>query len=311
MSTSRPPRAGTSAPARSAGSSCGSAALPGGVAVPLVVAAVIVFAGGILVEGKLELQTDPIKWVNQDSQVIHDLHTLDRETGSSSELGMFVQSKDVFDDKTVGFMDSFTTKQLAEHPDTLLTARGHRRRTVSDIVNDVPGASHVAPTGQEVQAANDRGAGGHPEVDGEPERERAEPRLPHRPQRAAGAGPRSCARSAPPSTRPAGVSATPSGLAVVGRRPARQPRGQPRPAHVPRHPVRVPLPVRAAPQRDPVAALARPGADRGGRRVARRLRVQPQAEPDHRGGRSAGGRGVHGVHVADPAALRGGAAPRA
>ena len=89
-------------------------ALPGGVAIPLAVASVIIFAGGIIVESKLELQTDPIKWVNQDSQVIHDLHTLDRETGSSSELGMFVQSKDVFDDQTVGFMDSFTNQQLSE-----------------------------------------------------------------------------------------------------------------------------------------------------------------------------------------------------
>jgi len=128
-------------------------ALPGGVAIPLAVASVIIFAGGIVVESKLELQTDPIKWVNQDSQVIHDLHTLDRETGSSSELGMFVQSKDVFDDKTVGFMDSFTNQQLSEHPDTLLTAAGIVT-TVSDVTNDVPGASHVAPTGDEVRAAD-------------------------------------------------------------------------------------------------------------------------------------------------------------
>jgi uncharacterized protein len=127
--------------------------LPGGVAIPLTVIAVIVFAGGILVEGQLELQTDPIKWVNQDSQVIHDLHTLDRETGSSSELGMFVQSNDVFDDQTVGFMDSFTNQQLSEHPDTLLTAAGIVT-TMSDITNDVPGASHVAPTGDEVRAAD-------------------------------------------------------------------------------------------------------------------------------------------------------------
>jgi uncharacterized protein len=128
--------------------------LPGGVAIPLVVASVIIFAGGILVEGKLLLQTDPIKWVNQKSKVIHDLHVLDRETGSSSELGMFVQSNNVFDDKTVGFMDGFTTDQLTKHPDTLLTAAGIVT-TVSDIVNDVPGASHVTPTGEEVRAAND------------------------------------------------------------------------------------------------------------------------------------------------------------
>ena len=129
-------------------------ALPGSIAIPLTVISVVVFAGGIFVEDKLVLQTDPIQWVNQESQVIHDLGVLDRETGSSSELGMFVQSDDVFDDKTVGFMDSFTTEQLTEHPDTLLTAAGIVT-TVSDIMNDTPGTTHVAPTGEEVRAAND------------------------------------------------------------------------------------------------------------------------------------------------------------
>ncbi|HMG28243.1 MAG TPA: MMPL family transporter [Acidimicrobiia bacterium] len=127
--------------------------LPGSIAIYLTVASVIIFAGGILVEGKLVLQTDPIKWVNQNSQVIHDLNTLDRETGSSSELGMFVQSKDVFDDKTVQFMDGFTTQQLADHPETLLTGAGIVT-TVSDITNDIPGTSHVSPTGDEVRAAD-------------------------------------------------------------------------------------------------------------------------------------------------------------
>lgn len=129
-------------------------ALPGGIAVPLAVVSVIVFAGGIVVEDRLVLQTDPIKWVNQDSQVIHDLETLDRETGSSSELGMFVQSEEVFTDSTVGFMDTFTTEQIAEHPETLLTAAGIVS-TVSGIVNDIPGASHVAPTGAEARGAYD------------------------------------------------------------------------------------------------------------------------------------------------------------
>jgi uncharacterized protein len=129
-------------------------ALPGRVAIPLTIISVIVFAGGIVVEDRLVLQTDPIKWVNQDSQVIHDLHTLDRETGSSSELGMFVQSQDVFTDSTVGFMDSFTTREIGEHPETLLTAAGIVS-TMSDIVNDVPGASHVTPTGETARAAYD------------------------------------------------------------------------------------------------------------------------------------------------------------
>jgi uncharacterized protein len=188
--------------------------LPGGVAIPLTVIAVIVFAGGIVTEGELELQTDPIKWVNQDSQVIHDLHTLDRETGSSSELGMFVQSKDVFDDKTVGFMDSFTTEELAKHPDTLLTAAGIVT-TVSEITNDVPGASHVAPTGEEVRAAEGVAPEGIKKstVSGNGDALNLVFRTgPSELQRRA-----EVVREIRSTTNPpAGVSATPSGLAVVG-----------------------------------------------------------------------------------------------
>jgi hydrophobe/amphiphile efflux-3 (HAE3) family protein len=122
-------------------------------AVPLAVASVAIFAAGLAVEGKLVLQTDPIQWVDQKSQVIKDLHVLDTQTGSSSELGVFVQSKDTFDDKTVAFLDDFSREQLSKHPDTLLTASSIVE-SVSDL-SEVPGASHVTPTGAEVQAAYD------------------------------------------------------------------------------------------------------------------------------------------------------------
>ncbi|MDQ6852977.1 MAG: MMPL family transporter [Actinomycetota bacterium] len=189
-------------------------ALPGSIAIPLTVISVLVFAGGILVEGQLELQTDPIKWVNQKSQVIHDLNTLDRETGSSSELGMFVQSKDVFDDKTVGFMDGFTTRQLAEHPDTLLTAAGIVT-TVSDVLNDTPGTSHVAPTGEEVRAANDVAPADiqKSSVSGNGNALNLVFRTGPSELQKRAAVVREIRGTVQP---PAGVSATPSGLAVVG-----------------------------------------------------------------------------------------------
>ena len=122
-------------------------------AVPLAVASLVVFAGGLAVESKLVLQTDPIQWVNQKSQVIKDLHVLDKQTGSSSELGVFVESKHTFDDKTVTFLDDFSRSQLEKYPRTLLTASSIVE-SVSDLT-DVPGAPHVAPTGAEVQAAYD------------------------------------------------------------------------------------------------------------------------------------------------------------
>jgi hypothetical protein len=127
--------------------------LPARAAIPLAIGSTLIFAGGILVEDQLTLQTDPVEWVNQDSQVIEDLDTLEDEVGSSSELGMFVQSDDVFDDETVDFVHTFANEQLAEYPDDLLTASSIVT-TVSFLL-EVPGASDVAPTGDDVARAFD------------------------------------------------------------------------------------------------------------------------------------------------------------
>jgi hydrophobe/amphiphile efflux-3 (HAE3) family protein len=127
--------------------------LPARAALPLIAMSLVLFVGGVLVEDKLTLQTDPVQWVNQDSDVIRSLHTLERETGSSSELGVFVQSKDPFSDDAVHFVDGFAKEQLQRHPETLLTASSIV--TTVSFLMEVPGASDVAPTGAEVKAAFD------------------------------------------------------------------------------------------------------------------------------------------------------------
>jgi predicted RND superfamily exporter protein len=173
----------------------------------------LLFAGGIVVEDMLTLQTDPVEWVNQDSDVIHALNTLEKETGSSSELGVYVQSKDPFSDETVRFVDGFAKQQLEAYPDTLLTASSVV--TTVSFLMEVPGASDVAPTGEEVKAAFDV--------------------APEDIQRSTANLDRGALnlifRTGPSSLEdravvvreirntvepPAGVSATPSGLAVVG-----------------------------------------------------------------------------------------------
>jgi uncharacterized protein len=126
-------------------------------AVWLALASLIIFTGGILVEGKLTLQTDPIQWVNQKSQVIKDLHVLDKQVHSSSELGVYVQSNKGFSDQSVSYLDGLTRQQIEKFgtkpPKTLLTAAS-LVEVVSDL-SDVPGAQHVAPTGAQVKAAFD------------------------------------------------------------------------------------------------------------------------------------------------------------
>ena len=125
--------------------------LPTGIAPVLIFGSLAVFIGGIVVEDKLVLQTDPVEWVNQESQVIEDLDRLQAETDSSSELGMFVQSDDIFDDTTVGFVDEFAKEQLDEYEDELLTASSIV--TTVSFLMEIPGAGDVPPLGAEVEAA--------------------------------------------------------------------------------------------------------------------------------------------------------------
>ena len=125
--------------------------LPTKVAPVLIVASLAVFFGGVIVEDKLVLQTDPIEWVDQDSQVISDLDRLQAETDSSSELGVFVQSDELFSDDTIEFIDGFAKEQLDEYPEKLLTASSIV--TTVSFLMEIPGAGDVAPTGEEVARA--------------------------------------------------------------------------------------------------------------------------------------------------------------
>ncbi len=127
--------------------------LPKSTAVPLAVASVVIFAGGILVEDQLKIQSDPEEWVNQDTQVIRDIDTLKAETGSSAELGIFVESDDVFSDETAEFVTDFANEQLAERPDNLLTASSIVT-TVAFLIEQ-PDTTTLPPTGADVERAYD------------------------------------------------------------------------------------------------------------------------------------------------------------
>jgi hydrophobe/amphiphile efflux-3 (HAE3) family protein len=125
--------------------------LPARTGPVLAVASLVVFLGGMAVEDRLVLQTDPEEWVNQSSAVIGKIDTIKTETGASAELGIFVQSEDPFDDETVAFVDEFARRELADRPDDLLTASSVVT-TVSFLL-DIPGASTLPPTGEDVARA--------------------------------------------------------------------------------------------------------------------------------------------------------------
>ncbi len=273
-------------------------------AILLAVASIGIFIGGIAVEDKLTLQTDPVQWVNQDSQVIKDINKVERQAGGSSELGVFATSKNVFSDEFATFAHDFTRDTLRKYPNKLLTGSSIET-AIGDIVNDVPGGSDIAPRGEDVRNAFDVAPSDVRALDGQQRRSGVQHHLPHRSGFARGA----CAgRAGHPRRHPSAAGDHRDAVGSRGRRRgiARQPRGEPDRADLPRDPLRVPLPRGAAALVHPCTAVAGAGADRGRHLVARRVRVQHRVEPDDRGGWSARRRRVHGVHVAHPVAIRGG-----
>jgi hydrophobe/amphiphile efflux-3 (HAE3) family protein len=126
--------------------------LPPRTAPLLALASLAVFVGGVLVEDRLAIQTDPAKWVDQSSATIADIGRLKRETGSASELGILVRSADPFSATTIDFVRSFTATQMRAHPE-LLSATS-LITSVGDLL-DVPGGSPVAPRPEDVRGAYD------------------------------------------------------------------------------------------------------------------------------------------------------------
>lgn len=128
--------------------------IPASFAVVLMVASVVLFVGGVLAEGSLQIQTDPIRWVNQETQVIHDIDAVEDEIGGSSEMGVYVLAPDgepTFTDETVLYVDELTRNTLAKFPERLLVGSGIVS-TVSSLT-DVSGADPVTPSAEVVQEA--------------------------------------------------------------------------------------------------------------------------------------------------------------
>jgi hydrophobe/amphiphile efflux-3 (HAE3) family protein len=131
--------------------------LPASSAIFLSVAAVAVFVVGSVLEPRLKLETDPINWVDQDSQVIKDIRTVEDEIGGASDLGVFIEAEDegatVFTDETVDYVNDLTISTMEEFPDELLVDSsiiGTVRK-----LTDVPGVPSIAPSAESVRAAWD------------------------------------------------------------------------------------------------------------------------------------------------------------
>ena len=124
---------------------------PQKVAIPFAIASLCVFAGGLIVEGHLTLQTDPIQWVNQHSPAIEGINQLMAGTGSENELGVVVATNQPFSDQTVQYIASLSDNIQSKYNSVVFPAIG-LVNFVDQLVT-IPGTTPIHPTGAQVLQA--------------------------------------------------------------------------------------------------------------------------------------------------------------
>ena len=120
--------------------------LPTKLGLPLVVLATVLFVGGVLVEGRTKIQSDPIRWIDQGSQTVSDIDRLADETDFASTLGVLVTANNVFDQQIVDLVFEFTVD--AEERDGVV-ASSSLVGTLEKII-DIDGATRIAPTSADI-----------------------------------------------------------------------------------------------------------------------------------------------------------------
>src|SRR4030042_1355648 len=91
-----------------------------GRVLPIVVIGLLIALVGLLVNSRIPVQTDPERFIPQDTPVLKDLYRIRDVAGSSSELSIFVEAGDVTSPEVLSWMAMFQDRMLQEHQEELL-----------------------------------------------------------------------------------------------------------------------------------------------------------------------------------------------
>ncbi len=108
---------------------------------PLVLAlAVSIAILGFALDRRLTVETDPEKFVPQDSPVLQDLFRIRDVAGSSSELNFLIEGEDVTDAETLTWMLQFERQLLEDYPREFL-----RSASLASLVAQATGKETFEP----------------------------------------------------------------------------------------------------------------------------------------------------------------------
>ena len=118
--------------------------LPRSAVVGVFAVGLVVAAAGLVVEGRMPIQTEPEAWVSPTGTAVKELHQLRDTTGFSDQIGFQVDADDVTSDAVVAWVYRFETTEQARHAGQLMEPA-----SLPEIAGDVVG---VTPTGDDVRA---------------------------------------------------------------------------------------------------------------------------------------------------------------
>ena len=86
---------------------------------PVLAIGLFVVLLGVFLDQRIPLQTEPERFIPQNSQVLKDLYYIRDTVGSDSELGILVQADDVLRPDVLAWMAEFQKTELSGHPKLL------------------------------------------------------------------------------------------------------------------------------------------------------------------------------------------------
>ena len=110
----------------------------------LLVASLVVLLAGPFAFRNISVESDPERWVPQDSSVLRDLRQLRSVAGSSAELGLMVEARNVLRPDVLAWMSAFEARALRRHRNELISST-----SVASITSTITGSS---PTPADVRA---------------------------------------------------------------------------------------------------------------------------------------------------------------
>lgn len=114
------------------------------VVMPLVLVSVVIAVAGLMVDGRFKIETEPEKWVSPSATSVKDIQKLWDGAKFSTELGILVEADDVTRSDVTAWMQTWAARQVEEHPKELV-----RTASLPAIAESVTG---VAPVQSDVEA---------------------------------------------------------------------------------------------------------------------------------------------------------------